>query len=190
MVNHLPLDQDAIVLSHLGIFVNDLELMGGFYQDVLDFKKTDEGDLGHTKLLFLSRDPREHHQIVLASGKPEALPFNPINQISFRVPHLGYLKEFHQRVQNHAFTKDLVSICHGNAISIYFRDPEGNRIEIFLDTPWYCEQPLREEIDLSKPDAQIMEQARACAKSRPGFCTREVWLAKMQQLMNFKGGSQ
>jgi len=26
--------------------------------------------------------------------------------------------------------------CHGNSWSVYFRDPEGNRIETFGQTPW------------------------------------------------------
>ena len=36
---------------------------------------------------------------------------------------------------------------HGNAWSVYFRDPEGNRIEIFCDTEWYIEQPCVEDLD-------------------------------------------
>lgn len=26
---------------------------------------------------------------------------------------------------------------HGNAWSIYFADPEGNRIELYTPSPWY-----------------------------------------------------
>ena len=38
---------------------------------------------------------------------------------------------------------------HGNAWSLYFRDPEGNRLEVFCDTQWYVEQPCLEDLDLS-----------------------------------------
>lgn len=38
-------------------------------------------------------------------------------------------------------------IPDSNAISIYARDPEGNRLEIFIDTPWYVDQPMRVPVD-------------------------------------------
>jgi hypothetical protein len=78
---------------------------------------------------------------------------------------------------------DLVSVTHGNAISLYLRDPEGNRLEIFMDTAWYCEQPLREAISLDQPDEAILAQSEAMARSRPGFCSREVWQARMRTRM-------
>ena len=54
--------------------------------------------LGPVQLVFLSRDPNEHHQIVLASGRPAEAQFNVINQISLRVPDLATLRELHGRV--------------------------------------------------------------------------------------------
>jgi catechol-2,3-dioxygenase len=77
-----------------------------------------------------------------------------------------------------------VAISHGNALSIYFRDPEGNRIEIFMDTPWYCDQPLREIINLALSDEELMRVVESQVSKRPGFCTREEWLSRMQQRMS------
>jgi len=68
-------------------------------------------------------------------------------------------------------------------VSIYFRDPEGNRLEVFMDTPWYCEQPLREPIDLDQPDGAVMAQAEALARSRPRFRARAEWRAELAQRM-------
>ena len=135
--------------------------------------------------MFLSRDPSEHHQIVLASGRPNDLSFNVINQISLRVPDLATLRAAHRRVQADPDVSELVSATHGNAISIYFRDPEGNRLEVFLDTPWYCEQPLRELIDLEQSDEAVMAAAEKLARSRPRFRPREQWIRDMEQLMGY-----
>ena len=177
--------QNDLVLSHMGFYVQNLEAMGQFYKDVLGFIETDRGDLGATQLIFLSRDPSEHHQLVLASGRPGDLAFNVINQLSFRVQNLGTLKYVHGQALATAGVHDLQCATHGNAISIYFRDPEGNRIEVFLDTPWYCEQPLREVIDLTQSDAAIMEHAHTIAQSRPKYQTRDQWQAEMAQRMGY-----
>lgn len=173
----------ALVFSHMGFYVRDFERMSRFYRDTMAFFETDRGLLGTVQLLFLSRDPTEHHQIVLASGRPEGLPFNVINQISLRVPDLATLREVRDRVAAQSDVSELLVATHGNAISIYFRDPEGNRLEVFLDTPWYCEQPLREPIDIDRPDVEVMAQAEALARSRPRFRSRAEWQADMRRLM-------
>ena len=178
------LPQDALQFSHMGFAVHDIAAMSSYYREVLDFRITDQGKLGDIDLVFLSRNQNEHHQIVMASGRPPTLNFNPINQISFRVPNLSYLKLFRKRALAHSKTHDLVGICHGNALSIYFRDPEGNRVEIFFDTPWYCEQPLRQQIDFDLSEEEIMMIAHQSALSRPGYCSREEWLIKMQHKMD------
>jgi catechol 2,3-dioxygenase len=181
-----PLSQrNALTFSHMGFYVRNLERMARFYKDVMCFFETDRGDLGPVQLMFLSRDPSEHHQIVLASGRPTDLAFSVINQISLRVPDLSTLREVRNRVMAEADVTDLVCATHGNAISIYFRDPEGNRLEVFMDMPWYCEQPLREPIDLDQSDDIVMARAEAIARSRPGFKSRAEWQAGMERLMGY-----
>ena len=172
----------ALQFSHLGFHVADLPRMARFYREALQFTVTDEGDLGSVQLVFLSRDPSEHHQIVLASGRPDALAFNLINQISFRVAGLGDLRHFHDRLVR-AGAREVAPVTHGDSISIYCRDPEGNRIEVFMDTPWYCDQPLREPIDFAQPDDALMAQAEAIARRLPKFMPRAQWQAEVAERM-------
>ena len=162
----------------MGIYVADLARMEDFYTRVLGFAVTDRGNLGPTKIIFLSRDPREHHQIILASGRPDGGGFNPINQISFRLAELAGLKAMTRRLQDEG-AKDISPISHGNALSVYFRDPEGNRLEIFVDTPWYVRQPLRIPMDLSLPDAALWAWAEAEARRQPDFQSVEEWRAQI-----------
>ncbi|MET3372225.1 catechol-2,3-dioxygenase [Variovorax boronicumulans] len=171
-----------LAFSHLGLFVRDLAGMTRFYRDALQFTVTDEGDLGAVQLVFLSRDPAEHHQIVLASGRPADLTFNIVNQISFRAPDLGQLRRFHDRLLR-AGAADVAPVTHGNSISIYCRDPEGNRLEVFMDTPWYCDQPLREPIDFACADDALMAQAEAIARRFPKFMPRAQWQAQIAERM-------
>jgi catechol 2,3-dioxygenase len=178
--------RNALVFSHMGFYVRDLDRMARFYKEVMCFFETDRGDLGPVQLVFLSREPSEHHQLVLATGRPDDLAFSVINQISLRVPDLATLREVRNRVQAEPDVSDLVCATHGNAVSIYFRDPEGNRLEVFMDTPWYCEQPLREPIDLDQSDEAVMAQAEALARSRPRFRSRTQWQSEMAQRMGYK----
>jgi catechol-2,3-dioxygenase len=169
--------------SHMGIFVTDPSRMEDFYTRVLGFAVTDRGMLGLVSLIFLSRDAREHHQIVLAAGRPAEAGFNPINQISFRMADFAGLREMHRRLEEEE-VRELSPASHGNALSLYFKDPEGNRVELFVDTPWYVEQPVRVPIDMKLSDAEIWAWAERDARSRPGFMPVEEWRAEMRKKLH------
>jgi catechol-2,3-dioxygenase len=173
--------------SHMGMFVADLARMRDFYTRVLGFTVTDSGELetprGKLQFVFLSRNPAEHHQIVLATGKPADLPFNPINQISFRMAEFSGLREMYRRVVAEK-VKELYPASHGNALSVYFHDPEGNRIELFVDTPWYVQQPLRIPMDMNLSDDELWKWAEAEARKQPGFKPVAEWRAEMARRMS------
>lgn len=154
--------------SHMGVFVNDLARVVDFYTAVLDFVETDRGDLGDRQIVFLSRDPREHHQVVFVSGLRERPREEIVNQISFRLPDLEALQAYAARAQAAGAT-EMRGVNHGNAWAVYFRDPEGNRIELFVDSPWYIAQPCREPLDLSRPAAEIEAETGAWCRTQPGY---------------------
>ena len=175
-----------IAFSHLGLYCRDLTVMEDFYNRVMGFTTTDRGELdtpgGRVSLVFLSRDPEEHHQLLLVNGRPREAHFDVINQISFRVDGLPSLRHFHSALQTEPVT-ELAPFTHGNAISLYFRDPEGHRVEMFFDTPWYCSQPCREPIDLSMTDAEVLAWTEKLARGLPGFKSREAWSSELRQKM-------
>ncbi len=117
------------VLSHFGIHVTDIERMQDFYTRVMGLLVMDRGTLrdGPT-LVFLSRDPDQHHQMVLVTGRPPGIDDNVVNQISFKLATLADLKAMHARVREEGI-KEFRIVTHGNAWSVYFADPEGNRVE-------------------------------------------------------------
>ena len=166
----------------MGMFVADVARMADFYTRLLGFTVTDRGKLGSFELVFLSRDPGEHHQIVLVSGRPAELPFNPINQISFRMAEFAGLREMHRRLVAEQ-VKELYPVSHGNALSVYFLDPEGNRIELFVDTPWYVAQPLRIPMDMRLADAELWAWAEREASRLPGFMPVEQWRVEIARRM-------
>ena len=176
-----------IAFSHFGIHVTDLPRMADFYTRVLGLLVSDRGALpsGPT-LAFLSRDPDEHHQMVLVSGRPPGVDYNVVNQISFKLPTLADLQTMYARVREEGI-KEFRTVTHGNAWSVYFADPEGNRVELFVDTPWHTPQPLAEPFDVEAPVEAILAQTEALCRSRHGFMSRAEWRQTQVERMGVAG---
>jgi catechol-2,3-dioxygenase len=122
---------------------------------------------------------------VLVSGRPDEVSFNVINQISLMADSIETLQEFHLRLQSAPVT-ELIAVTHGNALSVYCRDPEGNRIEIYVDTPWYVSQPCRVVMPVELPPDQLLNWAKEHASKLTGFKPRSEWRAEMVRRMGIE----
>ena len=83
-----------------------------------------------------------------------------MQQVSFKVKTLDDVRAFYHRLQQEG-TKIDRTVTHGIACSVYFYDPEDNRIELYYTTPYKVRQPLGEVIDLDKPDAELLAFAKS-----------------------------
>jgi len=110
---------------------------------------------------------------VLVPGRPEGC-FNVVNQISLKVETIADLRRYYEHLVRHA-VDDIDPVDHGNAWSIYFRDPEGNRLEVFMDTPYYVVQPQREVLDFALDDGGIDRVTRERFGDDPSFCEVAHW---------------
>lgn len=161
--------------SHMGLFVTDLPKMVDFYTRVLGFVVSDRAVRPDgNQVAFMSLDPREHHQIVLATGRPADLSYSVIQQLSFRLEDLAALRDTYVALKREPIV-ELAPISHGNAISAYFRDPEGNRLEVFIDTKWHVPQPCAAPVDLMRSDGEIMEFVEQQIANLPGVRARADW---------------
>ena len=171
----------GLTLSHVGVFVTDMPRMVDFYTGYLGFAESDRGETSNGgEIVFMTRDPREHHQLVLATGRPADLPYNIVNQLSFRVDSLDTLRELQRGLKDEHVT-ELGPISHGNALSVYLHDPEKNRVELLIDTPWYVPQPCRIPVDFSLPDDELWAALEKTARALPGFKSREAWMADIEK---------
>jgi catechol 2,3-dioxygenase-like lactoylglutathione lyase family enzyme len=170
----------SLTLSHVGIFVTDMARMVDFYTRFLGFAVSDRGTRPNGEIVFMTRDPREHHQLVMATGRPAEVPFNVINQISFRVDSLATLRELCTGLKDEAVNA-ITPVTHGNALSVYFRDPENNRVELLIDTPWYVPQPCRIPVDLFQPDDALWASIEAQVRTLPGYRPRAEWAAEIEE---------
>ena len=165
-------------LSHFGIFVRDIDAMTRFYTRVFGLHLTDQGVGTNFKyqLNFLSGSPTQHHQLVLAGGRPADGP-STVMQMSFKVGAIDDLR----RVRANALAEGAAkmrAMNHGNALSIYFEDLEGNTIEVYLDTPWYVPQPHGDPLDLDQPDERIWADTEAACRADPAFQPVQQWAAR------------
>jgi catechol 2,3-dioxygenase len=183
-------DGRKLSLSHFGLSCFDLARMEDFYTRVLGMTVTDRGEVGGgvAELVFLTTDPAEHHQLVLASGRTEGTILEgpvlggsfgaAIFQLTFRLDDLATLRRVQQRLVGEG-NSNFVPLNHGNAWSLYTRDPEGNAIELVVDSPWYVHQPRGEFLDLSLDDAEILRQTEALCRASGDCEPVAAWREKL-----------
>ena len=151
-------------LGHVGLYCHDLGKMRDFYAGVLGLAITDE-DLDRG-ICFLSAQPdAEHHELALAQAREPGQKTQHVQQISFKVKSLDDVRAFYHRLQDAGMRIER-TITHGIACSVYFFDPEDNRIELYYTTPYKVRQPLGEKIDLDRPDAELLAFAQSFEEAK------------------------
>ncbi|HYA27789.1 MAG TPA: VOC family protein [Acidobacteriota bacterium] len=146
-------------LSHVVLYVNDLNKMVSFYTDVLGLVKYREND---GRMVFLTSDPqKEDHELALAKGREGQAKL--IAHIAWKVDTPAEVKEFYERFKatgvpidhcvSHAYTE------MGNTVSCYFLDPEGNRVEIYALVAERDAARTNRPLDLDKSVDDIVAQA-------------------------------
>jgi len=173
-----------MAFSHIGLYVTDMESMVSFYTDVLGFSVTDRARIRENDVVFLSRSPDEHHQIVLVPGRAPQSP-STVNQISFRVIGLAELRRLHAQLVGLGVS-GINPTNHGGSWSVYFSDPEGNRIELLAQTPWYV-PPVSVSLDLSLSDAEIYSLTEAMVEKTPGHMPRAQWREQLERRLTEEG---
>jgi catechol-2,3-dioxygenase len=132
-------------LGHVGIYANDLENMRDFYTRVVGLQVADEAP----NAVFMSSNPdREHHEFVIfrSSGPDEK---TCVQQISFSCEKLEDIVQYYNRFKDNGVRFRSVT-SHGNAVGLYFFDPEGNVCEVYWTTPWKAHQPYAMAVDLTQ----------------------------------------
>jgi catechol 2,3-dioxygenase-like lactoylglutathione lyase family enzyme len=138
-------------LGHFGIYVKDLPKMIDFYTNILGLTVTDH--MGERGAFLSARPEEEHHEIALFQSDDQK---TDAGQVSFPVETLADLRTLYHRVRDYGCQFDRV-VNHGVAFGAYFRDPEGNRTEIYWPTGIDYPQPYGDPIDLDWSDERLMQ---------------------------------
>jgi catechol 2,3-dioxygenase-like lactoylglutathione lyase family enzyme len=147
-------------LGHVGIFVEDTARSLAFYRDILGLTVTDADE--ENGMYFLSSRPQaEHHEFLVCRGRTAPRDVRLLQQVSFRCPSLEDVIAFWQRLKAAGVEFDRV-VSHGNAVGVYFFDPDHNRCEVYWATGLQARQTFLAQIDLARPVDELMQDISAC----------------------------
>lgn len=145
-------------LGHVGIMCSDVAAQVAFYTQVLNLTVTDH-DPGMGFYFLSSRPDFEHHELLLCKGRTAGPDAQLLQQISFRCARLEDVLGFLRRFRANGTELDMV-VSHGNAIGVYFYDPEGNRCEVYWHTGFAARQPFVQHIDLDRDLEEVLGDVR------------------------------
>ncbi len=167
--------------SHIVMYVRDLDSMVDFYTDILGFEVTDRGPLGPNpdlEIVFMSQVDTDHHQVAFLQIRQGEEPPNSVDHIAFRTGSLADVKEMAARLKKDGRASQLSPMSHGNAWSVYFKDPEGNGVEVFCDTPWHVAQPQAKPWDLAWSEDELRTWTQKEFGSAPSFGAIDAFYTK------------
>jgi catechol 2,3-dioxygenase-like lactoylglutathione lyase family enzyme len=123
-------------LGHIQLRVADLERSKAFYRDVLGFRVAEQ-DPKHGDL-FMTLGEDFHTLDMTPHESPESArgPARPLGvaHIAFQVANYEALREAYRTLLQHGVRIER-AMDHVNQRSIYFADPDGNRLEIYFEMP-------------------------------------------------------
>ena len=119
-------------VGHVVLAVRDPEASAKWYTEVLGMELMHYSDKG--KMAFLSFGT-QHHDIAVVKAPEDAKLGSPgISHTALQIEGgLDELKQLYQRMKDKGVEIDFTT-DHGLSKSVYFFDPDGNRLEVYCET--------------------------------------------------------
>ena len=123
-------------IGHIVLKVRSLERSSPFYTEILGLEVMKE--LPEVKMLFLASNRRDHHEIALAEVGERAGAPRPgdvgLAHCAFRLKSQEDLVDAYRELKKRGVPISF-TVNHGITRSIYFLDPDGNQLEVYVDNP-------------------------------------------------------
>ena len=142
----------VISLGHVGVYVRDIERSKEFYRDILGLRVSDVSPNSGSVFMTAQDRAAEHLELLLVPGREDG---KVVQQISFRCSSIADLKAFHRLLLERRVPV-VRTVSHGNALGVYFLDPDGNQVEIYWPTGIDWPQPFGKPVDLNASDEAIL----------------------------------
>jgi catechol 2,3-dioxygenase len=122
-------------LGHVNIFVRNAERSHKWYEEVLGLHTY---DFRPGWAAFMSADQEQSHEVALievgdAAPAPQKRQVG-LNHMAWMMESLDDLKDAYHRLKETGVPIERIT-DHGISLGIYFRDPDGNGIEVSYELP-------------------------------------------------------
>jgi len=120
---------DGRHLGHVHLKVRDLERAVAFYRAVLGLEVTER----HAEYAFLTFGEHHHDLALQAPGEGAPGPGRGVGlyHSAWEVPDAEALRVTHERLRERDV--EVTPVDHGISKALYFDDPDGNGVEVYLD---------------------------------------------------------
>jgi len=123
-------------VGHLVLRVKDVERSRRFFEEILGFPVVAQNDRG---MVFFSTDVGDnHHMLALMPAKEGAAMPTPdhvgMQHVSFELGSFAELQDAWRLFKEKEVAIDH-TVYHGITKSVYFFDPDGNRLEVYCNVP-------------------------------------------------------
>jgi catechol 2,3-dioxygenase len=123
-------------VGHLVLTAKDIQRSRRFFEEVMRLPVVAENERG---MVFFSTDRKEnHHMLALVPGKEGASMPRPdhigMQHVSFELGSFSELQEAYRHLKESGVSIEYTTF-HGITKSVYFFDPDGNRLEFYCNVP-------------------------------------------------------
>lgn len=117
-------------LGHVHLKVHDLDRAIEFYTDILEIELTEQ----HGRYAFLTFGDNHHDLALQAVGEdaPGPGPGVGLYHVAFECSDAASLRAAYERLRERDV--DVIPVDHHISKALYFDDPAGNGVELYIDT--------------------------------------------------------
>jgi catechol 2,3-dioxygenase len=123
-------------VGHLVLRVKDVQRSRRFFEEILGFPVVAQNERG---MVFFSTDLKDnHHMLAIMPAKEGAAMPTPdhvgMQHVSFELGSFAELQDAYGLFKEKGVRIDH-TVYHGITKSVYFYDPDGNRLEVYCNVP-------------------------------------------------------